>query len=120
MHEYSIVSALLEQSCEIARTNKAHNIARIVISVGKHSGVDSELLANTFEVFRNDYALCQNATLEIKKQDIVILCKDCKQESTPRQMPYSKCQKCGSNAVEIIQGKDLLLLSLELETKENA
>lgn len=120
MHEYSIVSALLEQSCEVARTNNALNIAKIVIGVGKHSGVDSELLANTFEVFRNDYALCQNAILEVKHQDIVLLCADCKQESTPKKFPYSKCQKCGSNAVEITQGKELLLLSLELDTKENA
>lgn len=119
MHEYSIVSALLEQSCEIATANNAHNVTKIVVGVGKHSGVDGELLANTFEVFRNDYTLCQNAVLEIKKQDIVLLCKECKQESTPKELPYSVCQKCGSNSVEIIQGRELLLLSLELETKEN-
>lgn len=120
MHEYSIVNALLEQSCDIARQNNAHNIAKIIIGVGKHSGVDSELLANTFEVFRNDYALCQNAILEVCHQDIVLLCKDCNEKSTPNELPYSKCQKCGSNAVEITQGKELLLLSLELEAKENA
>ena len=118
MHEYSMVNDLLEQCDMYAMQNDALCVDKVIISVGKHSAVDSSLLKSAFEAFKLESEFCQNATLELKNQDIKLCCKDCHMEFEPKNINYSSCTKCGSNNVEIIAGKDVLLLSLEIQAKD--
>ncbi len=118
MHEYSIINNLLEQCDMYARQNNALCVDKVIVSVGKHSAIDSSLLKSAFETFKLESEFCQNAILVIKKQNIKLECKDCKAQFEPKSLNYSNCAKCGSRNVEIIAGKDILLLSLEIHTKE--
>ncbi|MGD9653737.1 MAG: hydrogenase/urease maturation nickel metallochaperone HypA, partial [Sulfuricurvum sp.] len=44
MHEYSIVQALLTQCEDIAKENEAESVTKIVVKIGKMSGVEPHLL----------------------------------------------------------------------------
>ncbi|WP_395002836.1 hydrogenase/urease nickel incorporation protein HypA [uncultured Helicobacter sp.] len=118
MHELSIVNALLEQACEIATQHNASKVHKIIISVGERSGVDMGLLARTFETFRTEFALCENALLESVYERVEVLCEDCQTQSVAQDMQYAICPHCQSRNVRIVKGKELLLLSLELDSQE--
>ncbi|WP_394955356.1 hydrogenase/urease nickel incorporation protein HypA [uncultured Helicobacter sp.] len=120
MHELSIVNALLEQACEIATQHNASNVHKIIISVGERSGVDIGLLTRTFETFKSEFALCQNALLESVYERVELLCEDCKIQSPAQDMQYAICPSCQSRNVHITKGRELLLLSLELDGAEVA
>ncbi len=52
MHEYSIVSSLIEQCEQHAREQHSTKITRVAIKVGVLSGVEPELLKTAFETFK--------------------------------------------------------------------
>ena len=52
MHEYSVVTALLEQCDHYALESSAREIERVVVGIGEHSGIESALLQSAFETFK--------------------------------------------------------------------
>jgi Zn finger protein HypA/HybF involved in hydrogenase expression len=52
MHEYSIVQALLTQCEEIAAQNDAQSVTKVVVKIGKMSGVEPYLLEIAFNTFK--------------------------------------------------------------------
>ncbi len=118
MHEYSVINALIEQCEEYARDNNAYRIDEIVISIGQRSGIDSALLESAFETFKEESPLCQTATLHIQQQKITLKCHTCQSEFEPNEMQYSICTKCGSNNVTIVNGQDMMLLSLSMQSHD--
>ncbi|MBV5348079.1 hydrogenase maturation nickel metallochaperone HypA, partial [bacterium] len=52
MHEYSIVQALLTQCEDIARENEAESVTKIIVKIGKMSGVEPHLLEMAFNTFK--------------------------------------------------------------------
>ena len=53
----------------------------------------------------------------MKIQPVVIRCKDCNQESILQKDEYL-CPKCNSTNLTIIDGEDMYLMSLELESDD--
>lgn len=115
MHEYSIVSSLLELCCENCAKHNAVKIFRIVIEVGVRSGVEISLLKSAFDVFKNDNEIYKDAELEIVVKEVVLSCLDCGSEFSAVGLEYGICQKCGGNKLKIISGRELNLLRLEME-----
>src|SRR5580765_7609515 len=65
MHEYSIVQSLFEQIRETARRQGAVAVRRVRVQIGEIAGVDTELLATAYELFR-ERTICAEAPLEIE------------------------------------------------------
>lgn len=68
MHEYSIVQALIEQCEGYARDNGASSVTRVEVRIGRHSGVETELLERAFETFRES-TVCAEAELLIEPDE---------------------------------------------------
>ena len=116
MHEYSIVDSLLELATNHAIKNNATKITKIEVKIGVLSGVEPELLKRAFDTFKEG-TMAQNAEFVIHIQPVVIRCKECNKESTLQKDEYL-CPKCKSPEIEIIDGEDMYLISLELETED--
>lgn len=114
MHEYSIVSALIEQCESHARANGAREITRVVIKVGQLSGVEPALLQTAFDTFKLE-GICRNAELQMQIQPLVIHCHTCQQDV---EMPHRQviCPQCHGRDTTVIDGEDLLLMQLEMAT----
>lgn len=112
MHELSVCQQLLSQATRIAQEHGAHQIDRIVVAAGPLSGVEPDLLMQAFSVARAG-SLAHSARLEIERGVVVVRCRSCRTES---EVPANRllCAKCGNWQVDVTQGEDLLLLSLEL------
>lgn len=118
MHEYSIVSALIEQCEQHARANQATKITRVDIKLGVMSGVEPSLLKTAFETFKLD-GICREATLCMTLQPLVIACLDCHQESELAERSIV-CPACHSYHTRVLDGEDMLLMQLEMEQAEDA
>ncbi len=114
MHEFSIVQSLLQLIEEQARQNNASRVTRVVVQIGKFSGVEPHLLKTAFDTFKA-HSIAADAELEMQIQDLELECQQCHTTFTPQDMQFI-CPNCQSTDVDIIHGREMLLLSLELET----
>ncbi len=113
MHEYSIVSSLINMCEKYAKENSATKVTKLYVKIGKISGVEPELLKVAFDTFKNE-SICFDSELVMDIEDVVIKCLDCKTESVI-QIKSFECPKCGSENFSIIAGEEMLLMSLEME-----
>ena len=112
MHEYSIVQALLTQCEEHAQANNAEKITKVVVKIGKMSGVEPYLLETAFNTFK-ETTVCEDAEFIMNLQPLKLRCKSCQNESEMDEALYC-CPKCESLDVEVIDGEDMFLMSLEM------
>jgi hydrogenase nickel incorporation protein HypA/HybF len=117
MHELSICQGLMRQVQQIAKENNASAVERIVLRVGGLSGVEPPLLARAFEIAREG-TLAQEAELDIEKGPVVVRCREC---GSSGEVTVNRllCPACGDWRVNVIEGEELLLLSLEITQPES-
>ena len=100
---------------EQARIHNAKKVTKVVVGIGRLSGVEPDLLKIAFDTFK-EKTICEEATLEMEIEDIAIRCRNCGKETTLGERLSRKCPHCGSLNTEIVRGQDLYLKSLEMET----
>lgn len=113
MHEYSIVQALLTQCEELARENEAEAVTKIIVKIGKMSGVEPHLLEIAFNTFK-EKTVCDTAEFVLNVQPLTIECKECGKTTELGEIVY-KCPECDSLDVKVIDGEDMYLMTLEME-----
>lgn len=113
MHEYSVVQALLEQTETLAKENEATSITKIIVKIGVMSGVEPHLLEIAFNTFK-EKTVCDGAEFVMKIQPLTIECRDCQTKSELDAIHYC-CPKCESINVNVIDGEEMFLMSLEME-----
>ncbi len=113
MHEYSIVQALLEQVESLAVEHKAQKVTRVIVKIGVMSGVEPHLLEIAFNTFK-EKTVCDGAEFVMNLQPLTIECKDCNAISELDAVHYC-CPQCESINVNVVDGEDMFLMSLEME-----
>ena len=113
MHEYSVVQALLNQCEELAKQNSASRIYKVVCKIGVMSGIEIHLLRVAFDTFKEG-TMCDSAQLIIDEQKLKLKCKDCGDLYESDEINY-RCRNCGSLSMDVIEGEDMYLMSLEVE-----
>ena len=96
MHEYSIVMSLMEQCEALAQLHKATRIEK------------------AFETFKLD-SVCHEARLVINVQPLVLQCNHCEQQSQVDERTIV-CPICQSNKTTVIDGEDMMLMQLVMDT----
>ncbi len=113
MHEYSIVTSLLDLCEENAKKESAEKITKVEVKIGKLSGVEPDLLQTAFDTFK-EKTICEEAEFVMHIQDIVIYCNVCKKEFILKENEFS-CPVCKGYDIETIDGEDMYLMRLEME-----
>lgn len=113
MHEYSVVQALLNQCEEVARQNDASRISKVICKIGVMSGIEIHLLRVAFDTFKEG-TMCEDAQLVIDEQKLKLRCRDCGDGYEIDEIIY-KCRSCDSLSMDVIEGEDMYLISLEME-----
>ncbi len=114
MHELSLVASVFEVLEEKAREHGAVRITRVVLKVGVMAGAVPDLLESAFEIYKKG-TLAEGARLEIVIVPVKLRCPDCGGEAVREDTDFS-CAACGSRRVEIVEGRDLVVETIELET----
>jgi hydrogenase nickel incorporation protein HypA/HybF len=117
MHELSIAQALIEQLEDIAVEKKASRILGVKLYVGMLSGVDHEALHMAFP-FAAEGTVADGAGIKIIDIEPQAMCGSCGKESLP-EFPFMVCGHCGSQDLTVTAGRELIIKSVELETKDD-
>lgn len=113
MHEFSVVQALLEQVETLAQENESTKVTKVIIKIGKMSGVEPHLLEIAFNTFK-EKTVCDGAEFIINIQALKILCQECQVQSELEEIHYC-CPKCSSLNVKVLDGEDMFLMSVEMQ-----
>lgn len=114
MHELSLIASVFDLLEEKAREHGATRVVRVVLRVGALSGAVPDLLESAFEIYKKG-TLAEGARLEIVPVPVKLRCPDCAGEAVREDADLS-CIACGSRRVEIVEGRDLVVDRIELET----
>ena len=116
MHEYSIVSALVDRVEREAAARGAARVAAISVRIGALSGVETTLLATAFETFR-DGTICEGATMTIVDVPAAWSCSAC--ETPVAAGEVLRCAACDAPA-RLTAGDEIILDRVELEVPATA
>ena len=114
MHELSLIASVFEVLEEKAREHGAVRVTAVVLKIGVMAGVVPELLESAFEIYKKG-TIAASARLEIVPVPIRLRCPDCGGEAACEDADFS-CAACGSRRIEIVEGRDLIVERIELET----
>jgi hydrogenase nickel incorporation protein HypA/HybF len=111
VHEYSIVQALLARAEEEVRARKALAVRQLTVRLGDLSGVEADLFASAYELFR-ERTPCEGAELVVERVPAVWMCAACGVKIA-RDAALT-CPICGSPAA-LAQGDEIVLARIEME-----
>jgi len=110
MHEYSLVSAMVDRVEREARLRNAVAVHSLAVRIGAVAGVEPELFASAFTLCRQ--GVLANAHLEIRRAEAAWACPDCGREIAAGSV--LRCQACGAPA-RLVAGDEILLERIEME-----
>ncbi len=116
MHELSLIASVFDILEEKAREHGASQITAVRLQVGRMSGVVPELLESAFDVYKKGTP-AEGARLEIVIVPVKLRCPDCGGASVREDADFS-CAACGSRRVEIVEGREIFVEKIELETED--
>jgi hydrogenase nickel incorporation protein HypA/HybF len=114
MHELSIAASLVELAEEEAASRGARILA-IHLKLGPLAGVARDALLGSFEIAVAGTSL-EHSRLLIEDTPIVAFCAGCDARRTIPSPMRMRCPECGAPTPDVIEGAELLVTALELET----
>jgi hydrogenase nickel incorporation protein HypA/HybF len=102
----------LAMALKRAAEEGAQRIHRLTMRIGPLSGVVPEALEFAFDVLRQG-TIAQEATLDVQRVPILCFCSTCRLEYQPEDL-FCECPRCHKPSVDVRQGRELELASLEV------
>ncbi len=113
MHEVAIVNDLFRIIQEVAEKEQIKRIDKVHFSIGKMMQVVPDLFRFAFDSAKEG-TIADQADLEIEFLPVKMRCKDCQNEFEVEKNMF-KCPECASTELDLIQGKELYIKSIEGE-----
>jgi hydrogenase nickel incorporation protein HypA/HybF len=114
MHELSIAMSIIELVEEESAKHGGAQVTAVHIKLGELSGVVKEALLGSFELACEQTAFT-NARLVVEDIPVRIFCRNCDSQRSIRSMQLFCCAECGTPSAEIVQGRELEVVALEIE-----
>lgn len=115
MHELSIALALIDQVQKATRASSAGTVRRITLRIGKLAGVDPDALSFAFPLAAEGTRL-EHTVLDMVLVEPEMRCRACGKSVDTELVAI--CVHCGARDLELKQGRELIIESVELETPE--
>lgn len=112
MHELSIALSILEIGAEQAEELGAPIVA-VHLRLGQLSGVLPDALRSAYNLARENSSLA-HAQLLIEEVPVAVRCDRCGVE-TEVDFPHLTCGMCGALTANVVRGRELELVGLEIE-----
>ncbi|MCO1600164.1 hydrogenase maturation nickel metallochaperone HypA [Desulfosporosinus nitroreducens] len=113
MHEMSLMGGVFEVIEQTVSQHKVKRVLQVKLKVGALTNAEPDALQMAFEAYGKD-TICEGAELLVERIDVLGRCQNCHYEFNVTGM-FFLCPKCQDINIEVIQGEELLLESLEVE-----
>jgi hydrogenase nickel incorporation protein HypA/HybF len=114
MHELSIAMSIVDLAQEEADRRGGVQIKAVHLRLGLLSGVVKDALLASYEMACEDTPL-QGSRLVVEEVPVLVFCRQCDAQRSPHSLQLFCCSECGIPTGEIVQGKELLVVGLEVE-----
>jgi len=112
MHELSIAMSIVELGEEEAQS-RGVQIEAVHLRLGAMSGVVKEALLSCYEMACEGTVL-RGSRLIIEEVPVIIFCPTCQAQRPLSSVQLFLCPECGTPVMEIVQGKELEVVALEV------
>jgi hydrogenase nickel incorporation protein HypA/HybF len=113
MHELSIAMSIVEMAQEEA-SQRGVQVHAVHLKLGALCGVVKEALLSSYEM-ACDHTPLSGSRLVIEDVPVVIFCPHCKMQRPLHSVQLFCCAECGTPTSEIVQGKELEVVALEIQ-----
>lgn len=113
MHEFSLMTGVLDAALESAREHNASKIVEIRLIVGEMAEVLDDAMSFALEALAPG-TLAEGAALTMTKVRPKSKCLACDTEFEHDRLHFS-CPQCDSLATELLAGRELYIESIEIE-----
>jgi hydrogenase nickel incorporation protein HypA/HybF len=114
MHELSIALSIIDLAAEEAQKQGDVRVLEIHLKLGPLSGVVKEALVSSYELARENTPL-EEARLVIEEVPVRVHCPTCRTTRAVVSPHELCCAICGTASSEIISGRDLEIVALEIQ-----
>ncbi|HDQ92840.1 MAG TPA: hydrogenase maturation nickel metallochaperone HypA [Synergistetes bacterium] len=114
MHELSLVKALVDLLEKEAREKNWGRVTKVTLRIGSMRQVIPDVMAFSFDIATKESPM-EGAELEMLELPVELRCRSCGKEW--EKGPFL-CPHCGSSDVEIRQGMELEIESVEVEDQD--
>jgi len=114
MHELSIASTIVDLAQEEAEARGVRVLA-VHLKLGPLSGVVRQALLGSFEIAAAGTPLAQSR-LVIEETPVVAFCAACNARRTIASIQRMRCPECGAPTPEVLEGAELQVTALEVES----
>lgn len=114
MHELSIAMSIVEGATEEAARHPGERVEVVRLRLGQLSGVVKDALLFSYELACEGTPLT-GSRLEIEEVAAAIFCRDCDAEREIASIQDFRCPICGKASSEVVRGRDLMIVGLELQ-----
>jgi hydrogenase nickel incorporation protein HypA/HybF len=113
MHEMGIALQIIDiAAASIPADMRAGRVERVNLKIGRLSAVVPDSLRFCFEIASKDTRLA-GAELSIEEIPVVARCRECDARWTIAE-PVFVCKACNSGSLEILSGRELDIVSIEI------
>src|ERR1700730_8943044 len=114
VHELSIAMSIVEMTQEEAERRGGVQVSAVHLRLGAMSGVVREALLSAYEMACADTPL-EGSRLVVEEVPVVVFCPSCQVRRPLSSVQLFCCPECGTPTSEIVQGKELEVVALEIE-----
>jgi hydrogenase nickel incorporation protein HypA/HybF len=115
MHELSIAVSIVDLAQEESEKRGGVRVLAVHLQLGPLAGVVKEALEGSYELAAEG-TLLAGSRLVIREVPVVVFCPKCNQNRTLPSIQQFYCPECLMPTPEVIQGRDLQVTALELES----
>jgi hydrogenase nickel incorporation protein HypA/HybF len=117
MHELSIAMSIIEGASQEALNRGGAHVHTVHLKLGPLSGVVKDALLFSYEVASSGTML-EGSRLVIEEVPVVIYCLDCQAERELESIQRFCCPVCGALSSEVVRGRELEFVAMEIEDLE--
>lgn len=114
MHELSITQSLLDLAVRHARAAQATRVTALTVVVGQLASLVDDSVQFYWDIVAQG-TLCEGARLHFVRLPAEFACQQCGHRY-PLAGALTTCPQCDSAEVRVVQGEELRLESLDIET----
>jgi len=112
MHELSIAMSIVELAQEEIE-QRGGRISAVHLKLGALSGVVKEALLSSYVMACEDTCL-EGSRLIFEDVPVIVFCPHCQAQRSLSSVQWFCCSECGTPTPEVVQGKELEVVALEM------
>ena len=113
MHELSITQSRIDLVVGECKKKNINSPKKIVAELGSLTGYSKESILFYYDLLRKEIPVLAETELDILEISAEISCNSCKKKSTITEPYMVFCNKCGSQDIDIICGREFIVKEIE-------